>query len=173
MTRANAKLPLALETLVAHFRRHSMLGICARRVAAVAAIVPLALISSGLVAHADTGTSSSTGFSGVGTWVETVGGHSVTITGTFNGVATGNTLTETFQCAATATPDAASTAISECSLNGSSAPLLALPGDASATTGTATFSLVNFPGLTLCVAGTGTFVENVTGQQTVSDSECF
>jgi len=79
--------------------------------------------------------------------------------------AAGGTTVVTWVCQAEALPDAVSTTISQCSVNGVSAPPVTLPGPVAATAGAAVFPVG--VGLLACISGFAAFAEATTGGQLV------
>jgi hypothetical protein len=71
-------------------------------------------------------------------------------------------------CTVTSGPDAASTAVDHCSLDGVEAPAIALSGDAAAT-GTVLTAFRNTWGYA-CVQGSAVFMENVVGPSSITGS---
>ena len=125
--------------------------------AVVAAALPPTTANAGVGVEAGAGVVSTTGASGDHTYAATMG---VDVTPDTSGH-----VLVTWVCQAEGLPDAISTSISECEINGAVAPAVTLPGPTATTVNTAVFPVG--VKLTACISGFATFPETTLGGQSV------
>ncbi len=143
-----------------------------RGAAALLIVAALLLGHPGTVAHADGGTGVAFADSGTFTTQVRDGGHLLTVSGTFNGTVVGNTLVEAIACTATSTPDAATSTVSACTLNGIAAPATSMPGAVATTAASVTLPLSGLAGISMCATGSAAFAESVAGTSSLTASRC-
>jgi hypothetical protein len=97
--------------------------------------------------------------------------HFLSVTMSAHAVTLAGITTIVFQCEATATPDPASTGITQCSVDGISGIPVPnnLPGPYSTAVGILLTSGINH---TACVSGNATFIEGILGPTTLSGGGC-